>query len=792
MTASLSEDEFQRLQTQFIELRSTNYSLEEKCQKQQNEISVLRMKVDELERELAKSQKTLNRSKRAREVETLLQENESLQRKLQSQEDEFRLQNTTLVQELSSLISTNASLEKELKEINRENSDENKENISLDLQNELRHLQAENAALLKSLSEARKQYETEIISSKVSRDSDPLISENYENPIALKEQLHQLTDLKLKLDTEEEEKKMLTTQIEELKKLHKQEISNLQEEIQKLSDKLRKKQESIVQLQQEKEDLYTETKKSYETLQYSKDQEIQQLNEQIQRLQTQLSNALQAQQEQKQKSSVTIQQLEESISSLKCQINEHSNEIVKQLQEEKQAMESDLFATKMLLEDSQKEVQLLSCQLEEAQSQSQQFENDLKQMNIEKKSAEYAVAEASKLAEKRKVLLDEMAVHLQETSDQLTEEIVKQKEQYLLQISDLRKELELEKGKSAQLDYYKSLVKDLETKLEVIENKKCSLEQRLTQMEENLESTKSHYQVSLNKSIQEHNEKLSKLSNEMEAALKDLSNQLDVTTAQKSELEEEVAKLKQEAKDVIEERKIQEKKGLSMVKELKRQLQVERRRAEKLQERLQELLNESPEGRCDDILQSVELSDKQKGDTSSISSWSLMSGGNLDSSKESTGAAEMPNNTVERNTPVHLEQETSNLLERVAVLQEEKWTLEEKINHLEMSNAAMAEDLMKKTSIIQYYCMEGRGGEPNSHMISHDKLTVRRVMDFIKDKGDENLRERNRRMQRMLEETLTKNMHLQKDLEFLSNEVSRLNKINDEPEELMISMGPTT
>lgn len=792
MTASLSEDEFQRLQTQFIELRSTNYSLEEKCQKQQNEISVLRMKVDELERELAKSQKTLNRSKRAREVETLLQENESLQRKLQSQEDEFRLQNTTLVQELSSLISTNASLEKELKEINRENSDENKENISLDLQNELRHLQAENAALLKSLSEARKQYETEIISSKVSRDSDPLISENYENPIALKEQLHQLTDLKLKLDTEEEEKKMLTTQIEELKKLHKQEISNLQEEIQKLSDKLRKKQESIVQLQQEKEDLYTETKKSYETLQYSKDQEIQQLNEQIQRLQTQLSNALQAQQEQKQKSSVTIQQLEESISSLKCQINEHSNEIVKQLQEEKQAMESDLFATKMLLEDSQKEVQLLSCQLEEAQSQSQQFENDLKQMNIEKKSAEYAVAEASKLAEKRKVLLDEMAVHLQETSDQLTEEIVKQKEQYLLQISDLRKELELEKGKSAQLDYYKSLVKDLETKLEVIENKKCSLEQRLTQMEENLESTKSHYQVSLNKSIQEHNEKLSKLSNEMEAALKDLSNQLDVTTAQKSELEEEVAKLKQESKDVIEERKIQEKKGLSMVKELKRQLQVERRRAEKLQERLQELLNESPEGRCDDILQSVELSDKQKGDTSSISSWSLMSGGNLDSSKESTGAAEMPNNTVERNTPVHLEQETSNLLERVAVLQEEKWTLEEKINHLEMSNAAMAEDLMKKTSIIQYYCMEGRGGEPNSHMISHDKLTVRRVMDFIKDKGDENLRERNRRMQRMLEETLTKNMHLQKDLEFLSNEVSRLNKINDEPEELMISMGPTT
>jgi len=35
------------------------------------------------------------------EVELLLQENDSLQRKLQSQEDEFRMQNQTLMQELT-------------------------------------------------------------------------------------------------------------------------------------------------------------------------------------------------------------------------------------------------------------------------------------------------------------------------------------------------------------------------------------------------------------------------------------------------------------------------------------------------------------------------------------------------------------------------------------------------------------------------------------------------------------------------------------------------------------------
>ena len=42
------------------------------------------------------------------------------------------------------------------------------------------------------------------------------------------------------------------------------------------------------------------------------------------------------------------------------------------------------------------------------------------------------------------------------------------------------------------------------------------------------------------------------------------------------------------------------------------------------------------------------------------------------------------------------------------------------------------------------------------------KITLKRVMDFVKDKGDENVKEINRKLQHMLEETLTKNMHLQK------------------------------
>jgi len=40
-------------------------------------------------------------------------------------------------------------------------------------------------------------------------------------------------------------------------------------------------------------------------------------------------------------------------------------------------------------------------------------------------------------------------------------------------------------------------------------------------------------------------------------------------------------------------------------------------------------------------------------------------------------------------------------------------------------------------------------------------MTLKRVVDFVKDKGDESMNEKYRKCQRMLEETLTKNICLQ-------------------------------
>ena len=42
---------------------------------------------------------------------------------------------------------------------------------------------------------------------------------------------------------------------------------------------------------------------------------------------------------------------------------------------------------------------------------------------------------------------------------------------------------------------------------------------------------------------------------------------------------------------------------------------------------------------------------------------------------------------------------------------------------------------------------------------SQEKMSFKRMVDFVKGENDDNLKEMNRKLQRMLEETLTKNMH---------------------------------
>lgn len=110
--------------------------------------------------------------------------------------------------------------------------------------------------------------------------------------------------------------------------------------------------------------------------------------------------------------------------------------------------------------------------------------------------------------------------------------------------------------------------------------------------------------------------------------MKQYEIQVELAAAQRAEFEDEAAKARQEREDAIEDVRIAERRRLADTADLRRQLRGERRRADKLQERLRDFIagdsaQSMPAGQ---LLQKSECS--VEPDNCSVSSWSLMSGQN--------------------------------------------------------------------------------------------------------------------------------------------------------------------
>ncbi|GIY37658.1 GRIP1-associated protein 1 [Caerostris darwini] len=734
------------MQMQLLELRTKNYTLGEKNVKVQTDLLHTSQLFEDTKKELAKCHKIIARSKNAKDIEQLVQENESLQQKLQMQEDEFRLQNETLMKEVSSLVSSNDKLQKEL-ELSK-----NQTLVSSGLQNQDDRikLEAENAALKKLIAN----YETG------GADSE---GQNLDKT---------KTELNLQLSTVLEEKRLLQDSVKKIENEFREQLLKLQDENDKLSGKLKKKQESFLILQEEKEKLYNENKNIIQSMQHSKDTEIQQLKVQAQNMQIELKKALQFN-----------EQIDDNAI-------ERDMDATVELDGDTATFDYSLNETRASLINIQDKIQSLNSQLSESENKVKIVEGMNEELSTRIQDLEKALSESeeslkekTKLAEKRKKMMDDMKEHLIETTNKQTVEIENLTRKLADEQEAFKNLFDKEKETEVKLIEAKSEIHTLKDEIEKLRSARCNADDKIKDLEEKIQEKIAESEKIMKDKDEEHAKEIEELKQKYENNIQDLTIQLEVVKAEKTEFEEKIKILEQAAKDSVDDRKIQEKKGLAMVKDLKRQLQVERNRAEKLQERLQEVLNEQNRS-VDEILQSSTF-EKPKGDASSISSWSYVSGGTAErenkdvtlQSDTSSGGHDSPN----RVSPTLLESETNNLLAKVAQLQQKNWVLEEKVNHLEMSNEALVDDVLKKTALIQFYCMEGRSDHHASAV--PDKLSIKRIVDFIKDRGDENLKEINRRMQRMLEETLTKNMHLQKDIETLSNEVSRLSKLAISPVE---------
>ncbi|KAM9343460.1 GRIP1-associated protein 1 [Pholidichthys leucotaenia] len=867
MSQALSEEEFHRMQAQLLELRTQNYQLSDDLRKNTAELNALRQKNVVLERDFVKAQKALNKSKKAQEVDALLSENEMLQGKLHSQEEDFRLQNSTLMTELSKLCTQIEQLELEnqgLKEAGgggrTDSSSPPPKPSSSTVDSELVRLQAENATLQKKMKALQEHYDKEpqrqVVTpgnqSATTETDGPAgengvsdVTEKGEGPSAggsserleqteaqLQHTEKQLHELEMALNTEQEEKRLLREQIHNMEASKQAEITKLQEEMTKLSDKLKKKQESFQRLQTEKEALYNDSRTKIDEINQRKEEELKAMNTRVQKLQSDLMTASQVTTELREQLQSKEKEHELAVHALKNQVASQSavsQEQVDNILQENDALRTNLAALEQIQTAKTQEMNLLREQQEAltAELQQRQAENErllaqrddldsqlqessfanrklLEQLTEEGQEKDRLLREldeAKKTAEKRKAMLDDMAMQLnQEKSDhkealsdlklQHEKEVLGVRARYEKELrglhedknrseEEIRQQLRDEKVRTKELEGLQPRIEELQAQVQSMEGTKGWFERRLKEAEENMEKVSLRHQEEIGQLQKEHKLQLEDKQLEMEA----LKQQLVEVEKQRDEHGHSIGKLKQEIKDTVDGQRILEKKGSAALKDLKRQLQLERKRADKLQERLQEILTNSKTRTGLEELVLSEINspsrNQQTGDSSSVSSFSYK-----DMMKESqpTNQNKSGGGSPQSQRPAELsDDEVGELFQRLAEVQQEKWMLEEKVKHLEVSCSSMAEDICRKSAIIETYVMDSRrdvsGGAVGAHGGSQgDRGGLGSVLRDLVKPGDENLREMNKKLQNMLEEQLTKNMHLQKDLEVLSQELVRLSK----------------
>uniref|UniRef100_A0A8D0APN1 GRIP1 associated protein 1 n=1 Tax=Sander lucioperca TaxID=283035 RepID=A0A8D0APN1_SANLU len=732
---------------QLLELRTQNYQLSDDLRKNSAELNAVRQKNVVLERDFVKAQK---------EVDALLSENEMLQGKLHSQEEDFRLQNSTLMTELSKLCTQIEQLEQEnhgLKEGGAASASSVPPNpTSSPVDGEMLRLQAENSTLQKQMKDCP-----------LLCAAPPLgLSEKSVEKIVAKQAalgwsaaLCPIThcfgpELEMALNTEQEEKRLLREQIHSLEFVF----------------------GSFQRLQGEKEALYNDSRTKIDEINQRKEEELKATNIRIQKLQSdvmaanQVSPQLHSATEGKKKysdpfsTSVKVQtpQCRNKCKSpvflnyilftnggrLKTDLNiTKRTQEMNLLREQQEALSVELQQRRGEQESLLAQRDDLDSQLQESSFANRKLLEQLTEEGQEKEKLLRDLEEAKKTAEKRKAMLDDMAMQLNQEKSDHKEALSDLKLQHEKEVLGVRaryeKELRgLHEDKNRSEEEIRQQLRDEKARTKGLEGLQPRVEELQAQVL-SMEGTKGWFERRLKEA--------------------------------------------EEIKDTVDGQRILEKKGSAALKDLKRQLQLERKRADKLQERLQEILTNSKTrtGLEELVLSEINSPSRTQptGDSSSVSSFSYR-----DMMKEAqpTNQNKSGGGSPQSQRPAELsDDEVGELFQRLAEVQQEKWMLEEKVKHLEVSCSSMAEDIRRKSAIIETYVMDSRRDVSGAAVGGHggsqgDRGGLGSVLRDLVKPGDENLREMNKKLQNMLEEQLTKNMHLQKDLEVLSQELVRLSK----------------
>ncbi|MGH0130089.1 UNVERIFIED_CONTAM: hypothetical protein FKN15_040927 [Acipenser sinensis] len=455
MAQPLSKEEFHRMQAQLLDLRTQNYQQSDDLRKNTAELNAFRQKTFTQKKDLTKALK---------EIDALLSENEMLHGKLHSQEEDFRLQNSTLMQELSkeidALLSENEMLHGKLhsqeEDFRLQNSTLMQElskgavpaatnPASSPVDGELLRLQAENSALQKNMAALQERYEREVQSGRGSEVNGLRVAHT-DHPDG---QSH--TEEGIPGQTDNQEGGEISEQIE-------LRCTKLEQRVKEQSDTRLFVcfSFSFLRLQTEKETLYTDSRTKIEEIQQKKEEELKSVNVRNQKLQADLQATNQVIGELKEQLQNKQKDHEVSLNSLKEQVacqSAESQEQVESILTENDALRTNLAALEQIQTTKTQEMNLLRdqnmaliaelqqhredqesflaqkddlhSQLQEATRVSGRLLEQLTELEQEKEKLQKDLEEMHKTADKRKAMLDEMAIgtaqeksrHKEEMSD---------------------------------------------------------------------------------------------------------------------------------------------------------------------------------------------------------------------------------------------------------------------------------------------------------------------------------------------------------------------------------------
>ncbi|RDD46078.1 GRIP1-associated protein 1 [Trichoplax sp. H2] len=452
-----------------------------------------------------------------------------------------------------------------------------------------------------------------------------------------------------------------------------------------------------------------------------------------------------------------IQKMVEAFQRVNLELQEDDNESVKSddkalpVQNTVQADEGTKFReVKQELSRYKKKFKELEIELKQAKYVNDNLMENIHSMEQEVIKLKNSLDKANEVAQRRKSILDNMTVEHQRDSNQYKEEIESLQDELQEIRQVLHSKSDIEQDFSKELGQKSALIGKLQDKIKIMDNDKRQTDQMII----NIRNDHEKNETSLKSELEEVKDDLVRVkdSYELQWNEKEKENETLVENLQKvvGFKDQEIEQMKRMIEDLIADRRTVEKKSHDKMKDIRRLLKSERKRSDQLTEVLNYQQNTESTG----SIRTSNISLNRVGSQPSLP----------------TENNPIPSNDMDA-AKMLTRNETKELLERVSKLQQTKRTLESRVQILEESGASLAEELTRKTKIFEGFVLQKRSAKPEPQR--NIQAIESRLLEFVKyrEKGDEGLREMNAKLQRVLEETIIKNLSLQKNIEEVSTEL---------------------